>query len=130
MFNAKTKKAVFALFIGIAWSCWLGPKGNYNKVSFANTHAQSSFSIVLDDSKFMNEYRKKVSQWTTYWNNKCRDLTWHENQEMLFNFFLLKTKKSTTTSRVLEPASKKTIDENDSFELKEHPIFVQGFFLK
>jgi hypothetical protein len=57
-------------------------------------------------------------------------LTWHENQEMLFNFFLLKTKKSTTTSRVLEPASKKTIDENDSFELKEHPIFVQGFFLK
>jgi hypothetical protein len=39
--------------------CWLGPKGNYNKVPFANTHAELSFSIVLDDSKFMNEYRKK-----------------------------------------------------------------------
>jgi len=51
---------------------------------------------------------------------------------MLFKFFLLKTKKSTTTSRVLEPTSKKTkiVDENDSLELKEHPIFVQGFFFK
>jgi hypothetical protein len=56
-------------------------------------------------------------------------VTWHENQEMLFKFFLLKTKKSTTTSRVLEPTSKKTkiVDENDSLELKEHPSFVQGF---
>jgi len=44
----------------------------------------------------------------------------------------LKTKKSTTTSRVLEPASKKKktkiVHENDSLELKEHPVFVQGFF--
>jgi hypothetical protein len=41
----------------------------------------------------------------------------------------LKTKKSTTTSRVLEPASKtKIVHENDSLELKEHPVFVQGFF--
>jgi len=49
---------------------------------------------------------------------------------MLFKFFLLKTKKSTTISRVLEPTSNKTkiVDENDSLELKEHPIFVQGFF--
>jgi hypothetical protein len=41
----------------------------------------------------------------------------------------LKTKKSTTTSRVLEPASRKTkiVHENDSLELKEHPVFVQGF---
>jgi len=47
----------------------------------------------------------------------------------LFKFFLLKTKKSTTTSRVLEPASKKTkiVHENESLELKEHPVFVQGF---
>jgi len=42
----------------------------------------------------------------------------------------LKTTKSTTTSWVPEPASKKTkiADENDSLKLKEHPLFVQGFF--
>jgi len=47
-----------------------------------------------------------------------------------FKFFILKTKKSSTTSWVPEPASKKTkiVHQNDSLELKEHPVFVQGFF--
>jgi len=46
-------------------------------------------------------------------------LTWHENKEILFRKKLLKTKKSTTTSRVLEPTSKKTkiVHENDSLQL-------------
>jgi hypothetical protein len=59
LFNLETKEAIFALFIGIVGLCWLGPKGNYIKVPFANTHVESSFSIVLNDSRFMNEYRKK-----------------------------------------------------------------------
>jgi hypothetical protein len=54
-------------------------KGNYNKVSFANTYAESSFFLVLSDSKFMNDYKKKKSQWTEHWNQKCTDLNWHEN---------------------------------------------------
>jgi hypothetical protein len=53
----KQKKTIFALFIRIARSCWLEPKGYCNKVFFANTHVESSFSIVLNDSRFMNEYK-------------------------------------------------------------------------
>jgi hypothetical protein len=49
----------------------------------------------------------------------------------LFKKNLLKNKKSTTTSWVPEPASKKIkiVHENYSLELKEHPIFVQGFLI-
>jgi hypothetical protein len=52
-------------------------------------------------------------------------LTWHENKETLFRKKLLKTKKSTTTSRVLEPTSKKTkiVHENDSLELNTIELF-------
>jgi hypothetical protein len=52
----------------------------------------------------MNEYGKYILQWTEHWNKKCTYLTWHGNQEILFRKKLLK-KKSTTTSRVLEPTS-------------------------
>jgi len=58
LFNLETKEAIFALFIGIGGLCWIVPKENYNKVSLANTYVESSFSIVLNDSTFMNEYRK------------------------------------------------------------------------
>jgi len=61
LFNLETKEAIFALFIGIGGLCWIVPQENYNKVSFANTHVESSFSIVLNDSRFVNEYRKKYN---------------------------------------------------------------------
>jgi len=49
---------VFALFVGIVGSCWVGGKGNYNQVSFANIDAKSTFSIILYDSKNFKEYKK------------------------------------------------------------------------
>jgi hypothetical protein len=49
LYNLQTKDTFFSLFVRIARSCWLGKKGNYNKVSFANTYVESSFFIVLDD---------------------------------------------------------------------------------
>ncbi len=70
LYNPQTKDAFFALFIRIARSVWLGKKGNYNRVSFANTYVKSSFFIVLNDSKFMNDYKIKISQWTKHWNQK------------------------------------------------------------
>jgi hypothetical protein len=39
-----------------------GKKGNFNKVSFANTYAASTFSIVLEYSKFIKDYKEKLSQ--------------------------------------------------------------------
>ncbi len=83
LYNPQTKEAIFTLFVGIARLCWLGKKGN--KVSFANIYAKSSFFIVLSDSKFRNDYKKKVSQWTEHWTQKCTDLNWHENRELKFN---------------------------------------------
>jgi hypothetical protein len=53
LYNLQTKDTFFVLFIKIAGSCWLGKKGNYNKVSFVNTYVESSFFIVLNDSKFI-----------------------------------------------------------------------------
>jgi hypothetical protein len=61
LYNPQTKDAFFLLFVKIAGSCWLGKKGNYNKVSFVNTYIESSFFIVLNDSKFMNNYIIKIS---------------------------------------------------------------------
>jgi hypothetical protein len=34
-------------------------KGNFNKTFFANTYVDSTFSIVLEDSKFLKDYKKK-----------------------------------------------------------------------
>ncbi len=79
LYNPQTKDAFFDLFIKIARSCWLGKKGNYNKVFFVNIYVESSFFIILNDSKFMNDYKIKISQWTEHWNQKCTYLNWHEN---------------------------------------------------
>jgi hypothetical protein len=79
----------FALFIGIIGLCWLGPKGNYNKVSFANTYDESSFFIVLNASRFIKKHKNKISQWRDHWN-KCIDLTWYQNQDIVFKLFFVK----------------------------------------
>jgi hypothetical protein len=49
---------MFALFVRVVGSCWLGEKGNFNKVSFENTYVDSTFSIILEDSKFIKNYKK------------------------------------------------------------------------
>ncbi len=42
LINPQTKKATFVLFVGVVGSCWLGAKGNFNKVLFTNTYADPS----------------------------------------------------------------------------------------
>jgi hypothetical protein len=44
----------------------VGEKGIFNKVFFANTYVDSTFSIVREDSKFMKDYKEKLSQWSEY----------------------------------------------------------------
>jgi len=61
LINPQTKEATFALFMGVVGSCWLGEKGNFNKISFTNTYPNSTLSIVLEDSKFIKDYKKMVS---------------------------------------------------------------------
>ncbi len=51
-----------------------GKKGNFNKISFANTYVVSTFSIVLKDSKFIKDYKEKLSQWNEYQTKIA--LTW------------------------------------------------------
>jgi hypothetical protein len=58
LINPQTIKATFALFIGVIGSCWLWEKGNFNKVSFENTYVDSTFSIILEDSKFIKDYKE------------------------------------------------------------------------
>jgi hypothetical protein len=57
----------------------VGEKGNYNQMSFANTYVDATFYISLNDSKFIKEYKNKISEWNQYWKEKCIDLTWHGN---------------------------------------------------
>jgi hypothetical protein len=49
---------MFALFVKVVASCWLGGKGNSNKVSFENTYIDSTLSIILEDSKFIKDYKE------------------------------------------------------------------------
>jgi len=44
--------------------------------------------------------------WSQYWKEKCNDLTWHDNQEIVFKKKIkkLKTKTTATTTRLSEPA--------------------------
>jgi hypothetical protein len=91
LFNPKTKEATyalflgFALFLGIVGSCWVGEIRNYNQVSFTNTYANATLHcITLDHSKFIQEYKNKISNWSQYWKNTCTNLVWHENQEIIF----------------------------------------------
>jgi hypothetical protein len=58
-------------------------KGNFNKTFFANTYVDSTFSIVLEDSKFIKDYKKKISQWSEYWTKKCTDLPWYESRDLI-----------------------------------------------
>jgi hypothetical protein len=62
----------------------VGGKGNFNKVSFANTYTDSTFSIVLKDSKFIKDHKEKMSQWNEYWTKKCINLTWYESRDLIF----------------------------------------------
>jgi hypothetical protein len=49
LINLQTKNAMFALFVGVVGSCWLGGKGNFNKFLFKThtliQHFQSSWKI-------------------------------------------------------------------------------------
>jgi hypothetical protein len=58
LINPQTRKATFALFVGVVGSCWLREKGNFNKVFFENTYIDSTFSSVLEDSKFIKDLKK------------------------------------------------------------------------
>jgi hypothetical protein len=85
LFNPKTKEEAFALFVRIVGSYWVGEMRNYNQMSFTNTYAIATLNcITLDDSKFIQEYKNKISNWSQYWRNTCTNLVWHENQEIVF----------------------------------------------
>jgi hypothetical protein len=30
------------------------------------------------------EYKDTIVKWSQYWKNKCQDLIWHENKEIIF----------------------------------------------
>jgi hypothetical protein len=57
----------------------VGEKGNYNQVSFVNTYADATLYISLNESKFIKEYKNKISEWNQYWKENCIDLIWHDN---------------------------------------------------
>jgi len=79
------KEEAFGLFVRIVRSYWVGKTRNYNQMSFTNTYANATFDcITLDDSKFIQEYRNKFSNWSQYWTNTCTNPLWHENQEIIF----------------------------------------------
>jgi len=85
LFNPKTKEVAFALFVGIVRSYWVGETRNYNQVSFTYTYVDATLHfIALDDSKFIQKLKNKISDWSQYWRNTCRNLVWHENQEFIF----------------------------------------------
>ncbi len=83
LINLQTRQTTFTMFIGIVGSCWLGVKGNFNKFSFANTYIDSTFSISLENSKFIKNYKEKLSQWSDYWTKKCTNLTWYESRDLI-----------------------------------------------
>jgi len=85
----------------------LGEKGNFNKISFTNTYANSTLSIILEDSKSIKDYKEKLSQWSEYWTKKCIDLTWYESQDLIFKKKLLNTKLEATTLELAKHACKK-----------------------
>jgi hypothetical protein len=56
-----------------------GRNKKLQSISFANTYANATYYITLNDSKFIHENKNKFLDWGQYWKNKCRDLIWHEN---------------------------------------------------
>jgi hypothetical protein len=75
----------------------LGGKGNFKKVSFANTYTDSTLLIILEDSKFTKDYKEKLSPWSEYWTKKCTNLTWYESQDLIFEKKFLNIKPKATT---------------------------------
>jgi hypothetical protein len=96
----------------------LGEKGNFNKVSFANTYVDSTFLIILEDSKFIRDYKEKLSQWSEYWTKKCIDLTRYESQNLILKKTLLNIKLGATTSELAECAYKKLKITNESSKVR------------
>jgi hypothetical protein len=37
----------------------------------------------LNESKFIKEYKNKISKWSDYCKEKCIDLTWHDDQKVV-----------------------------------------------
>jgi hypothetical protein len=63
----------------------MGETRNYSQVSFTNTYANATLHcIALNDSKFIQEYKNKISNWSQYWRDTSINLVWHENQEIIF----------------------------------------------
>ncbi len=52
----RQKKQLLHYSLKLWGSCWVGEKGNYNPVSFANTYANATFYIFLNESKFIKIY--------------------------------------------------------------------------
>jgi hypothetical protein len=77
LFNSKTKEIAFALFVGIVGSYWVGETRNYDQMSFASTYVNITLHcIAVDDSKFIQEYKNKISDWSQYWKKTCINLVW------------------------------------------------------
>jgi hypothetical protein len=37
----------------------------------------------LENSKFIKNYKEKLSQWSDYWTKKCTNLTWYESRDLI-----------------------------------------------
>jgi len=61
----------------------LGEKENFNKVFFANTFIDLTFWVFLEDSKFIKDYKGKLSQWNQYQTHKYINLTWYESWDLI-----------------------------------------------
>jgi len=42
----------------------MGEKGNYDQVSFINTNVNVTFYIISHDTRFIKEYKDKISKWS------------------------------------------------------------------
>jgi hypothetical protein len=70
------KEPTFALFVGIVRSYWVGETRNDNQVSFTNIYVDATLHcIALNDSKFIQEYKNKISNWSQYWKNTCTNFS-------------------------------------------------------
>jgi hypothetical protein len=79
----------------------VGEKGNYNQVSFANTYANAIIYIYLNETKFIKEYQNKISKWSQCWKEKCIDLTWHDDREVVFRKINVKNKNHSNNIKIV-----------------------------
>jgi hypothetical protein len=77
LIKPQTKEGTFALFVVVVGSCWLGEKRNFNKVSFENTYIDSTFSIILEDSKFIKYYKESYHKGVSIGPKDALTLTWY-----------------------------------------------------